>query len=50
MYAYVLLDLAKKEQADRIRQAERDRLVVAARRANGQPSTLRSLLLTLLNR
>ena len=50
MYAYVLLDVIKREHADRIRQAERDHLFVTARRANRQLSGLKSLLLALLNR
>jgi hypothetical protein len=43
----VLLDYAKIDHEDRIRQAERDRMYVAARKANRRPSILKSLLLTL---
>jgi hypothetical protein len=48
MSAYVLLDVVKLEHAEKVRQAERDRLYVAIRKANRRPSVLRSRLLSRL--
>jgi hypothetical protein len=47
MSGSVLLDYAKMDHAERIRQAERDRMYVAARKINRRPSILKTLLLAL---
>jgi hypothetical protein len=40
----VLLDVAKAKQAERIRQAERDRMLTTALSTSKRPSVLSSLL------
>ena len=44
MSMLVLLDVAKAQQADRIRQVERDRMVTTALRTSERPSVLKSIL------
>jgi hypothetical protein len=48
MSSYVLLDVARIEQTEKIREAERARLLATARRTNKRPSVLKSLLLTVM--
>jgi len=40
----VLLDVAKAQQAERIRQADRDRMLAMVLRTSERPSTLKSIL------
>ena len=44
MSMLVLLDVAKAQQAERIRQVERDRMLTTALRTSERRSVLRSLL------
>jgi len=44
MFSYVLLDVVKREQAEKIRQAELERLSVTADKEDRRPSILKSLL------
>ena len=48
MPGYVLLDYLKMDHEERIRKAERDRMVLAALKADRRPSALKSLLLMLV--
>ena len=44
MFSYVLLDVVKREQAEKIRQAELERLSVTADKEDRRPSVLKNLL------
>ena len=44
MSMLVLLDVAKAQQADRIRQVEKDRMVTIALESSERPSVLKSIL------
>jgi hypothetical protein len=48
MTSFVLLDVVRMNQEEKIREAERARLLAAAQRTNRRPSVLKSLLLTLI--
>ena len=47
MSMLVLLDVAKAQQEERIRQVERDRMLTAVLRTSERPSVLKSILQTL---
>jgi len=48
MSSYVLLDVVRIEQAQKLREAERARLLATAQRTDERPSVLKSLLLILM--